>query len=289
LCPISRQNSGQEKFAFIQPPPKKQHNTIKMAKLVGFLIVIFVAALSAQEQSCSNSDGFLTTDFTPSTNDVVHFFNLTEYFNSTMEGRWDGPLNFTLLESDNQTVVVNLEYDTGFYYDWGLGANGGIYIPFFGDSEHEPNSTYAIILVFNPPVTTISFKTNYDPSFNESDIGGPPLFTTYNEEGNNVNCYRVDLIAPISFNDVTTENGYEIRGVTDESGIVALRVEGAQIVIFDIKVATRSPSPPTSNAPIDTPTGTPIVQPHSMETPAVTSSAVSVVAAAILVPLVLLM
>jgi hypothetical protein len=261
-----------------------------MAKLVGFLIVIFVAALSAQEQSCSNSDGFLTTDFTPSTNDVVHFFNLTEYFNSTMEGSLDGPLNFTLLESDNQTVVVNLEYDTGFYDEWGLGANGAMYIPFFGDYEYEPNSTYAIILVFNPPVTTISFKTNYDPSFNESDIGGPPLFTTYNEEGNNVNCYRVDLIAPISFNDVTTENGYEIRGVTDESGIAALRVEGAQIVIFDIKVATRSLTPPTSpNSPIDTPTGTPIVQPLSVEAPAVTSAAVSVVAATILVPLVLLM
>jgi hypothetical protein len=116
------------------------------------------------------------------------------------------------------------------------------------------------------------------------------LFTTYNEEGNNVNCYRVDLIAPISFNDVTTENGYEIRGATDESGIAALRVEGAQIVIFDIKVATRSPTPPTSNAPIDTPTGTPIAQnPHSMEAPAVTSAAISVVAATILGPLALLL
>jgi hypothetical protein len=113
-----------------------------MAELVGFLIVIFVAALSAQEPSCSKADGFLTTDFAPSTNDVVHFFNLTEYFNSTMEGSWDGPLNFTLLESDNQTVVVNLECDTGFYDDWCLGANGAMYIPFFGDYEYEPNSTY---------------------------------------------------------------------------------------------------------------------------------------------------
>jgi hypothetical protein len=76
------------------------------------------------------------------------------------------------------------------------------------------------------------------------------------------------------------------------SGIATLRVEGAQIVIFDIKVATRSPTPPTSPtaAPIAAPTGTPIVQnPLSMEAPAVTSAAVSVVAATTLVPLDLLM
>ncbi len=267
-----KKNPGLLNFNLILITDKAKTTTASMAKHVGFLlIVLFVTALSAQ--SCSNADGFLATDYEPSADDVVHFFDLVGYFNGSVSPG----VNFTLLASENQTVAVNFESQTGFYDTWGLGENGGMSIPFFGDYEYEVNSTYAILLSFNPPVTTINFKTNYDPSFNVDAIGGPPLFTTYNEEGMKLNCYRVDLIAPISFNS-STQNGYEFRGVTDERRIATLRVEGAQIVIFDIKVVT-SPIPP--------PVSEPIVEP--MTVPEVTSAAVSTVAATMLVPLVLLL